>query len=324
MFRLCLCLSGVWALASMGGGSHASAWGSELKNISDQNSISRHEPFSFSSQKTRSRVLRSEKKNQKDELKENKKQNLLPVSQEAELDLELRKKNQAYFEKENHRTAGIDDEKQYHDYMTGVSKSMTRKVLVYQLMENMKRAEQNSPEFRQVRQFHILAGSFAKGEQAIVNSGGGGNPQGKDAVTPLGPVEPDQESWLSVLRFRMGTHTNLPHQSIGLWIRSAIVNIRYDTTVGRPWGFDPWTFETFNRNEFERQRVGVDREIPVLDLTGSAWYGSTSGTFNASLSKNITENLSCSIASKQDLRQYPQPFAGKAEEVLSVSYGTNF
>ena len=70
----------------------------------------------------------------------------------------------------------------------------------------------------------------------------------------------------------------------------------------------------------ERLRLGVNRGIPVLGLASGLTYGNSTRTVTASLSKQLTDSLSCVVDSMRPLEASTNP----GEESLKFMYGIRF
>lgn len=62
----------------------------------------------------------------------------------------------------------------------------------------------------------------------------------------------------------------------------------------------------------ERYRMSLGRRLPLFELQSGVSYGSTSRTMNASLSRRLVENLTCTVD------------AGTIQERLRLEYGISF
>lgn len=110
-------------------------------------------------------------------------------------------------------------------------------------------------------------------------------------------------------------------QSGQLQLLSPLVNTTFDVAATLPASVDPNTAEAAKAED--RYKLSVTRALPLVNVSSGLTYGSTTRTLSASLSRQLTDHLSCVIDTRRPLS--PEWVKAKpGEETVRLIYGISF
>jgi hypothetical protein len=119
---------------------------------------------------------------------------------------------------------------------------------------------------------------------------------------------------------RISAHTNIPDQTGALNLTSPVINGAIELDGHAEEALAPGTVPVDPTWKREKYRVSFSRPLGVLDMTSGISYGSTTTQVSASVSKPITDQVTCVVDSVRPLNA---PGAS-SEERVKVLYGIRF
>ena len=112
---------------------------------------------------------------------------------------------------------------------------------------------------------------------------------------------------------RMSAKSKLKEKEGGMSLQSPVVNAGVDIS-----GKAPETRDAFHTEPGERYSVNVNRSIPIVDVTSTVSYGSSSQTMNAALSRPIVANLTAVVDTTRQVK------TRQSEQTARLLYGLSF
>ena len=185
-----------------------------------------------------------------------------------------------------------------HEKVHSFSLYVARHILSFHITQHLEKAEKHSSEVRTFRQVHQEVEKIAKGSLAV-----------------------DVED-----HFKVGTQANFPAQRGKVYMQSLVVDSSVDVIFGKPWAYDPWSFEALNdRNADEAYRISVGRQLPVWDVRGEVSYGGSSTQLRYALVKHFSEHVNAELSATRgiDAGKSGIPY-GVIDEKLAVFWGVRF
>jgi hypothetical protein len=204
--------------------------------------------------------------------------------------------NRDYLMKQNYGLVGPGSQTLQDKKNSEFGKYILRNILNYQLDDGLHKAEKKSPE---VRQMTSAARSLDKVAHASADFHLNDN-------------------------LKFGTKTNLPMQRARIWMKSSLFDANLDGQVGSGVGVDP--FQTSQLNDKlgnDRVKLQVNRSLGFFGLEGQMNYGFNTTTLNHAVKKQISESLSCEVATTRGLDSGRSGMS-KAEESVRMNYGFKF